>query len=327
MQFWSKLFGFKKQKIWYYSESIYVAAREGNVEEIKALLKDSPHLVSCRDDDGVAPLHIAATLGHANVAKLLIANKADVNAETDPGGFTPLHWAVSNGHKEVVKLLLANRADVNARDKSDGWTPLHHAVSRNHEDVVKLLLSHKADADAKSKSGETSLDCAVHHGHGHIAEVLRQHGGQDTIAPDTTIHEAIRQGDLEKTRALLRNSPHMTNSKDNNGQTPLHVAAYNGKKDVAQLLLANRAKVNATDNDGQTPLHLAVQTPLRIAVYNDRNKDVAQLLLANKANVNARDNDGNTPLYALGGRARKTLRNCCASTAAISERSYKAPQD
>ena len=69
------------------------------------------------------------------------------------------------------------------------------------------------------------------------------------------------------------------------------VAAINGHKDVAELLLANKAEVNAKDNNGVTPLHLAA--------FNGH-KDVAELLLANKAEVNAKDNDGETPLHCGG---------------------------
>jgi ankyrin repeat protein len=45
------------------------------------------------------------------------------------------------------------------------------------------------------------------------------------------------------------------NGKASNGVTPLHLAAFNGNKDVAELLLANHADVNAKDNHGWTPLH------------------------------------------------------------------------
>jgi ankyrin repeat protein len=38
----------------------------------------------------------------------------------------------------------------------------------------------------------------------------------------------------------------------------LHWAAFNGHKDVAELLLASKAEVNAKSNGGQTPLRVAV---------------------------------------------------------------------
>jgi ankyrin repeat protein len=75
---------------------------------------------------------------------------------------------------------------------------------------------------------------------------------------------------LEKVKALLKDNPDLVFSKDNKyGGTPLHLAAATGHKDVAKLLLANKADVNAKDNRDATPLHLATS-----AGY----KDVAELL-------------------------------------------------
>jgi len=83
------------------------------------------------------------------------------------------------------------------------------------------------------------------------------------------IHYAARAGDVEKVKALLKGNSDLVFSKDTNGWTPLHIAAYNGHKDVVELLLANKAEVNAKDNSGVTPLHLAA---------GNRHKDVADLL-------------------------------------------------
>jgi ankyrin repeat protein len=106
------------------------------------------------------------------------------------------------------------------------------------------------------------------------------------------IHDAAQYGDLAKVKALLKDHPHLVFSKDNFGMTPLHLAALAGHRDVAVLLLANKAevhtKVSAKVDGGMTPLHLA-------AINGHR--DVAVLLLANKAEVDAKDNDGLTPLH------------------------------
>ena len=61
------------------------------------------------------------------------------------------------------------------------------------------------------------------------------------------------------------------NAKSNDGDTPLHVAAANGSKEVAELLLANKADINATSKSG-TPLHVA------LTQGGEKAKDVAGLL-------------------------------------------------
>ena len=69
----------------------------------------------------------------------------------------------------------------------------------------------------------------------------------------------------------------------------MHYAAQKGHRDVAELLLANKANVNARADNGATPLHAAA--------FNGH-RDVAELFLTNKAEVNAKSNDGDTPLWA-----------------------------
>jgi len=47
--------------------------------------------------------------------------------------------------------------------------------------------------------------------------------------------------------------------KNENGMTPLFGAAFNGHKEVAELLIAAGADVNAKDVDGETPLDWAIR--------------------------------------------------------------------
>jgi ankyrin repeat protein len=114
------------------------------------------------------------------------------------------------------------------------------------------------------------------------------------------IHEAAKQGNLAKAEALLKDNANLVSSKDNNGYTALHFAAFGGHKDVADFLLAHMADVNAKNNQDLTPLYLAV-------AYD--HKDVVDLLLSNKADVNAKDNVNMTPLhYAAQFRVMVTTR-------------------
>ena len=145
------------------------------------------------------------------------------------------------------------------------------------------------------------------------------------------IHDAAKCGDLGKVQTLLKENHDLVFSKDNDGATPLHLAALLGHKDVAALLLANKAEANAKDNRGWTPLHWAAaqghkgvaellldskaevnakdnvgRTPLHMAAYWSY-KDVAELLLANKAEVNAKNTDGETPLHMAVARGHEDL--------------------
>jgi ankyrin repeat protein len=127
--------------------NIHDAAACGDVEKVKALLKEKPNLVFSTDDKSYnkneTPLHWAARNGQKDTAALLLANKAEVNAK-DTGGRTPLHSAVMNNRKDLAELLLANKAEVDARDNS-GKTPLHEAAGAGSKDLVELLLGAKTE--------------------------------------------------------------------------------------------------------------------------------------------------------------------------------------
>jgi len=108
------------------------------------------------------------------------------------------------------------------------------------------------------------------------------------------IHDAAGSGDSETVKALLKDNPDLVFSRNTNDWTALHYAAWFGHKDVAELLLAGKAKVDAKANNGVTPLHWAAEKG---------HKDVVELLLASGAAVDARSLNGSTPLHwaALNG--------------------------
>ena len=50
-------------------------------------------------------------------------------------------------------------------------------------------------------------------------------------------------------------------TKNDDGWTPLHKAAYEGYREIVELLIAKGADVNAKMEDGDTPLDLAEDEP------------------------------------------------------------------
>ncbi len=147
-----------------------------------------------------------------------------------------------------------------------------------------------------------------------------------------SLHEAALNGKLEKAKALLQANPDLVFSQaSESSQTPLHLAAEYGHKDVAELLLANKADVEAKANGGWTPLLQAVfgghkdlvellvankadvnvkegsgRTPLHVAVENGYT-EIAAFLLASKADANVKNRDGDTPLHIAAAGGHKEM--------------------
>uniref|UniRef100_UPI00387FB281 Transcription factor ETV6,DARPin n=1 Tax=synthetic construct TaxID=32630 RepID=UPI00387FB281 len=121
---------------------------------------------------------------------------------------------------------------------------------------------------------------------GDVLYELLQHilGGGDL---GKKLLEAARAGQDDEVRILMANGADV-NATDNDGYTPLHLAASNGHLEIVEVLLKNGADVNASDLTGITPLHAAAATG---------HLEIVEVLLKHGADVNAYDNDGHTPLH------------------------------
>jgi ankyrin repeat protein len=87
---------------------------------------------------------------------------------------------------------------------------------------------------------------------------VHYHGHWD----ETPLHWACLNGDLGKWFVEILKNPNDADAKDMFGSTPLHNAAWKGRKGhvkIASMLLSRHVNVNVTDNKQRTPLHLAAK--------------------------------------------------------------------
>jgi len=277
--------------------NVFDAARQGNLDKVKAAVAAKPELANAKNEKGLGPLYLASQAGKLDVVEFLISRGASVNSLTRRG-FTPLHAASERGHAEVVEYLLFKGAQVNAKADA-GFMPLHYAVYNGHKDVAALLISKDAKVNGKNKVGWTSLHAAAHGGQKEIAElliaeganvnaeandgttplqlalvgqhteltqVLMQHGArisEKAIKVDPKrvgpIHIAVERGDLEQVKKVLGAKPELIDVKDGRGMTALHRAVIRGHKHIVEFLISKNADLNARDSAGKTPLQYAAE--------------------------------------------------------------------
>ncbi|MEG5038185.1 MULTISPECIES: ankyrin repeat domain-containing protein [unclassified Microcoleus] len=257
-------------------------------KEVAELLIAKGADVNAKGAYGWTPLHIAAVYDRIKVAQTLIAKGADINAwgETQEPCYTicttPLFLARS---PEMAKLLIAKGADVNAKNKN-GWTPLHKARSKA---IAKILLAAGAkinikEDNARNGKGTTLLHNAAKIGFKELVEQLIKDGANVAIL-DSEKRTPLHYATTKEVAALLMLD---INAMDEYGNTPLHLAVDRGSQDIAELLIANGARVNARNENGQTPLYRA------IAIGHN---EIAALLINNGTDVNNIDGSGTTPLH------------------------------
>jgi ankyrin repeat protein len=122
------------------------AVKDGDLEQVRAMLEENPALAHIRDKDLSTPLHLAAWRGHPAVVSELIAAGADVHAHNANGhwGTTPLHAAAHGNQAEAAAALIQGGADVNALKSRGKGTPLAETQAHKATKVAKLLREHGA---------------------------------------------------------------------------------------------------------------------------------------------------------------------------------------
>ena len=127
------------------------AAQFGQVDELRALLDESPELIDQVNDRDMTALMSAAHGGHAAVVTMLLERGADVTCRDDRG-VSALEYAIREDRLEVVLAILdrAGHDVVNAVGPR-GTTALLVACKYRREAIARALLDRGAKVDALKK--------------------------------------------------------------------------------------------------------------------------------------------------------------------------------
>ena len=126
-------------------ESLCIAAADGDLDQVKALLSKGADPLA-KDRFGTPALTHASGAGQTEIARLLLGRGAEVNARGFLG-ITALVQAAANGQADTVRVLLDAGADLRAHTDS-GITALDSARFRKHKEVEEMLLQRAAGEPA-----------------------------------------------------------------------------------------------------------------------------------------------------------------------------------
>lgn len=165
-----------------YGTQLHVAAAQGKVYRVKALLDDGYHVVDMESDFGKTPLFHAVAAGNYKVVKELVARGANVNHK-DENKSTALHMSAAyftyaaRRYFEAAELLIKKGAGVNVKD-IQGRTPLHYAVGNERQKLIKFLIKSGANLNVSNNKGDTPLDTAIKIRADNAITMLKKHGAK-----------------------------------------------------------------------------------------------------------------------------------------------------
>ncbi len=207
-----------------------------------AWLKEYGVSVEARDDFwGYAALHWAVRMRKFDAMEWLLEQGADIEAG-NPHGETPLFMAAMNGFIDCMDWLVRHGADINRRD-GYGTTPMVTAVMRQNGAAARWLKEKGASIRVASEDGRTLFHYA--------ADFTDFRDHSELGAPVRGNPMADRYFDILD---WLKSEGLDVDVRDDDGYTPLHLAAANGDIVAMQWLKENGADLNLGDNDGQTPV-------------------------------------------------------------------------
>lgn len=239
------------------------------------------------DENGQTLVTLASQQASPAVLSLLLEHSPQSSWQ-DRQGRNALFHALKGRRQDNIAVLLKAGIDPLQSDLAH-QTPLETAIAQNGDAAMALLQA----TDSKRWKPQW-LPVAMKQKAGAMVDRLLK-GGMAIDAVDaegrTALAYAALQGDLKRVSALLMAGADLRHA-DNSGVTPLHLACQQGYGDVVDALLSSyhgplTAVLAQGDARGSTPLHLAAAAGQGevITRLNNRNAD-----------INARDGAGNTPL-------------------------------
>ncbi len=213
----------------------------------------------------------AAAKGDLKKLRSLLDAEQSVDAR-DTVGRTALMHAAEHGQTEAVKLLLGAGAGakVLVKDRDSIWNGcsavIFAAQSGKHE-LVEMLIQAGSPVTGKAADGTTALNLAVRNGSTTTVKSLLQAGAP--LDKDILV-TCLWEGKPEMA-VLLVEAGADPNSRDDLGQPVLHKAAESGQTDVVRALIRAKAKLDQKANG---------TTPLLVTIHNAHEECALELIQA-----------------------------------------------
>lgn len=184
-----------------------------------------------------------------------------------------INWVEQQPNKQIHSIL--NNVQ---KTKTQTAIELNNAIKKNEIKALDQLLEQKPHLlNFRNDSGATLLYCAVFYNHTELAIYLINKNADARLAVIHTgfqpSHLAAYTGKLKILQALYQKDPSLLNERDNDDQTPLHLATSSGTSTSAALFLSQQNNidldaVSSGKDNNMTTLHIALSNHQKTIATN-----------------------------------------------------------
>ena len=187
-----------------------------------------------------AKLYNAAVLGDID---FLVQNKDKLVDESTSNNNTVLHLVSLLGKGICVTEILKMHPLLIRRVNSNGDSALHPAARNGNYHVVQELIRCAKSLDKELESGA---------GFDKLMQRMRNECG------DTPLFDVVRHNHFDVVQFLAQEDPKFSHTANNNGETPLYIAAEKGFDDSVAVILEKCTLPAYGGPCGRTTLHAAI---------------------------------------------------------------------
>lgn len=275
---------------------LQLAARKGYTEIVRLLVEYSHSHVNFPHDCNEA-LSYAAIEGHWKVISIML-NYTSTQNPIDSNGNTALHLSCKKGHTKIVgRLIDLGKFDVEFRTKL-GLTSLHIAAEEGHASVVTELIQRganidcqKSNTDGEQTNGEKAIHVAARNGKDLVVAALQDFkdmsADQDQDG-NTPVMLAARAGHTSVLKLLLSTARNKTPEQLWTNSFPLHMAVSNNDEELGRILIDHGYKVDFRNGLGEAPIHVATEL---------KSLSMIKWLMYNGADLRSKNKQGETALF------------------------------
>jgi ankyrin repeat protein len=207
------------------------------------------------------------------VVDVILADKVVRSSNTSI--FSPLLFVVQANELEALKNLV-RRTDVDLDEQNaDGFSAAMIAATRGHVEAFRLLVYAGADIELHNKYGETAMDLFKANKNSETFEklmieyVLERGNGGSFSSGFYALHRAAFLGDINSVRKFTFRG-YDVNALDDDGYTPLMLAAMRGHGQLCGVLISCGARCDVENERHETALMLARKNGCRNGAAAER---------------------------------------------------------